>query len=288
MNLIIIQRHILILYFYKEWREGIVIILYFIVIFFATTIGAITGLGGGVIIKPILDFIGFHNVTTIGFYSSCAVFTMAIVSIVKQMKAGFLFENQILLYISMGSCIGGVVGENIFNQLVSYFDNCIIKITQALLLFISLILIIFYTLKKNNVESYRIKNNILVFLLGVFLGTISIFLGIGGGPLNVSMLALFFSFQIKQAVIYSLATIIFAQVAKIGLIVLKGHILNFDFSFLPFILLAAILGGFFGTNINQRMSETNIKKSYLFVLLGLCFICLYNMIINLYGVIILN
>ena len=51
-----------------------VTVLYSIIIFVACTIGAIVGIGGGVIIKPLLDFIGVHSVEVVGFISTCAVF----------------------------------------------------------------------------------------------------------------------------------------------------------------------------------------------------------------------
>jgi len=55
--------------------------LYFLVSLIATTVGSITGMGGGVIIKPILDFIGTYNAQTIGVISSITVLTMSIISV---------------------------------------------------------------------------------------------------------------------------------------------------------------------------------------------------------------
>ena len=49
-------------------------ILYFLVIIVANAIGAVSGMGGGVIIKPVLDFIAWDNVATISFYSSLSQF----------------------------------------------------------------------------------------------------------------------------------------------------------------------------------------------------------------------
>lgn len=45
-----------------------------------------TGMGGGVIIKPAMDFIGTYNAQTIGVISSITVFSMSIVSIIKQIQ----------------------------------------------------------------------------------------------------------------------------------------------------------------------------------------------------------
>lgn len=61
-------------------------IIYAIIIVLANTIGAVSGMGGGVIIKPLFDAIGADSVTTITFYSTVAVFTMSFVSTLGQRK----------------------------------------------------------------------------------------------------------------------------------------------------------------------------------------------------------
>ena len=60
----------------------------FLLALFATIVGSLSGMGGGVIIKPLMDALGDYDVQTIGVVSSITVFTMAIVSVLKQMKAG--------------------------------------------------------------------------------------------------------------------------------------------------------------------------------------------------------
>jgi hypothetical protein len=61
-------------------------LIYAAVILAATTLGAFVGLGGGVIIKPVLDFIGAEPRIQVDFLSCVAVFTMSIVSTCKQIK----------------------------------------------------------------------------------------------------------------------------------------------------------------------------------------------------------
>ncbi len=54
--------------------------LYFLVAILATTIGSLAGIGGGVIIKPAMDFLGHYDLPTISVISSITVLSMAIVS----------------------------------------------------------------------------------------------------------------------------------------------------------------------------------------------------------------
>ena len=62
-------------------------LIYFALALFATTVGSLTGMGGGVIIKPLMDVLGDYNVQTIGIVSSITVFSMAVVSVIKQLKS---------------------------------------------------------------------------------------------------------------------------------------------------------------------------------------------------------
>ena len=78
-------------------------ILYFIVIVLANTVGAVSGMGGGVIIKPIFDFIGAHDVAAISFYSATAVFTMSVISTTRQLTSGRKFNWEIVSWVSVGA-----------------------------------------------------------------------------------------------------------------------------------------------------------------------------------------
>ncbi len=57
-------------------------------------------MGGGVIIKPILDFLGFHSLSSIAFYSSVAVFVMSISSTYKQYQNGIYIDWRKAISIS--------------------------------------------------------------------------------------------------------------------------------------------------------------------------------------------
>lgn len=258
-----------------------IIILYTVIVLIATISGAIAGLGGGVIIKPLFDLIGFHNASTISFYSSIAVFTMCLVSIYKQLKNKFKFDLKIVLAISIGSLVGGFLGESIFNLITKQLSDNFVKIVQAGILGITLVIILIYTLNKEKLKHYQISNSFAIFIVGLVLGSISVFLGIGGGPINVASLMLFFSFSMKEAAIYSIATIFFSQISKLGLVLASGSLFNYDLNFLPFISVSAIIGGYIGTVLNQKLDNNKIQKFYIFLIVILILISIYNVIQNL-------
>ena len=60
----------------------------FAIAFFASTIGAICGIGGGIIIKPAMDAVGAADVATINFLSGCTVLSMTCYSVIKSKVSG--------------------------------------------------------------------------------------------------------------------------------------------------------------------------------------------------------
>lgn len=155
--------------------------IYFITAICATTLGSLAGLGGGVIIKPILDALGDYNLSTVGVLSSITVFSMAFIATIKQFKSGFKI-NLSIVTLAIGSILGGGIGKKAFDIFLTLFDNeSYGKGIQAIILTILLVLV----LQKNSLPKYKIINISVVFLVGLLLGGIASFLGIGGGPINV-------------------------------------------------------------------------------------------------------
>lgn len=65
-------------------------LIYLIVSFLASIAGAICGIGGGVIIKPVLDLCALASVSTISFLSGCTVLSMSCYSVGRN----FLSRNN--------------------------------------------------------------------------------------------------------------------------------------------------------------------------------------------------
>ena len=134
----------------RKWRvvNGIGI-LYFLVIVLANIIGAISGMDGGVIIKPVLDAINVHSLVEITFYSSVAVFTKSIVSTWQQFKNPIDIYIKLTLVISIGSLLGGILGQFAFSQLLVFLKNeSTVQWVQIILTVLSLLFALIYTIKK--------------------------------------------------------------------------------------------------------------------------------------------
>lgn len=256
-------------------------LIYCAVILTATSLGAVAGLGGGVIIKPLLDLVGYHDAATINLYSCVAVFTMCCVSLTKQLRAGFTFDKRMVLAVSAGSLAGGVLGDQVFSALTGSFDNHMVKAVQAGILAVVLGLILVYTLKQDQMPGWHLTNPASIFCAGLALGALAVFLGIGGGPLNVAALSLLFALGAKEGAVYSLAIIFFSQLSKLVLSAASGTLWSIDLSYLPVVVIPAVAGGFIGTHFNRRLSEQGVRRIYVAVMCLLPLISLYNCVTNL-------
>ena len=58
-------------------------ILFFAISFLSCIAGAICGIGGGVVIKPVLDMLQMGAPATINFLSGCTVLSMSLYSVSK-------------------------------------------------------------------------------------------------------------------------------------------------------------------------------------------------------------
>lgn len=252
-------------------------LIYSIIIFIACTIGAIVGIGGGVIIKPVLDFIGYHSIEVVGFISTCAVFAMSISSSIKHISAKTKFDKKIVVLVSIGSILGGIVGNALFDLSLNNFNSDIVKGVQAVIIALFIIFVIFYVNSKN-IKSFQITNPALVALTGLMLGLMSAFLGIGGGPINTAFLVLLFSFTVKESAVYSVAIIFFSQLSQLITIFINNRFEPYQ-EHLPLIIIAmtvSVIGGIIGSRLNKKLSNNTITKIFSAVLALVAIINVYN------------
>lgn len=254
------------------------IIIYSVIVLCATMIGAITGLGGGIIIKPAFDFVGMDTTSMISVYSTVAVFTMCLVSIYKRSRLGFHVHKNIALGLAFGSIVGGKIGDAVFLWAVEKVDSSLVSASQSIILFLLLGGIILFTLNKGKINTLEVSNLFAIVTIGLLVGIISVYLGIGGGPLNIALLVYFFSMKAKDAAAYSILMIFFAQIIKMGTVIRDFEKYNNVSLVILAIAIFAVLGGWIGTKIQSKLSHEAVEKMYL----GLMVVLLLMNAINIF------
>lgn len=257
-------------------------IVYFLVSLMATTLGAMTGIGGGIIIKPALDAIGDYGASTISVLSSVTVFTMALVSIIKQASKKGKIDLKMVVPLAIGSVLGGDIGNRLLNFIVDFFhSNNFVVVTQNICLLAIITTVFFYIEDGECRPTLGIHGIVPAFIVGVLIGIISAFLGIGGGSINVALVIYVFSYGMKTAMVCSIITILFAQASKLTSLFVSGSYSLHDLSFLPVMLFGALIGGWIGSYLNKKLSIKAVEKAFKYVQILVLLICLFNIFRNL-------
>lgn len=256
-------------------------IIYFSISFIAALVGAISGIGGGVIIKPTMDLLGTMSVSTISFLSGTTVLTMAIVSIFRNMrsKQANNINFALTLYLAIGSAFGGVLGKSIFENMRKIIgaDN-LVGVIQSIILLLINIGIVIYIKNKEKIHTLKVQNKIICMLIGLTLGIISSFLGIGGGPINIAILYYFFSMKPKETAINSLVIILFSQITSLSSTILTNSVPTFNIATLIVMCTGGVIGALGGSYQSKKMSDNMVEKLFSDVLRVLIVINIVNII----------
>lgn len=229
----------------------------YLVTFIACIVGTICGMGGGIIIKPVLDAVGVMSVATITFLSGCTVISMSCWNVGKTMiRKESVIDLKNTTFLAIGAAAGGLAGKQLYLMVASLFtDKNTAGGIQACLLFIATFATLIYTLNKDKIASKQVNSPAAGIAIGLFLGILGAFLGIGGGPFNVAVLCYFFSMPTKKATQNSLYVVFFSQLASTMKTVLFGGIPEFDATILVGMVILAVIGSEMGRRINKKINN---------------------------------
>lgn len=250
-----------------------------IISLFATTVGAISGVGGGIIIKPVYDALSGLEVSTINFMSGCTVLSMSIVSLLKSKNSGVKLDKIKSTILALGAAIGGILGKAIFQEIKIHIANDkFISSIQSFILILMTIYVFWFVKNKASITMKNIKNIVITMGIGFFLGMISSFLGIGGGPMNIAVLSYFFNMDSKTTSLNSIYIIFFSQATNLITTFVTHTIPVYNQTNLLLMIVGGISGGFIGSSLVKRLSNSEVDKIFLGVLSLILFICSYNFI----------
>lgn len=242
-------------------------LIFFTVAMIASIVGAICGIGGGVIIKPVLDFLHLETVSTISFMSSCTVLTMSCYSVGRSMLSrDRRVDVRTGTPLAIGAAVGGLLGNRLFSLIrdMSPDPNAVGSV-QAICLAVVTLGTLLYTVNKHRIHTHSVSGLPACVTIGLVLGCMSSFLGIGGGPINLVVLYFFFSMETKTAAANSLYIILFSQIASVVFTVISGAVPPFRWEVLVLMAAGGIGGGITGRALNRKMDDAAVEK--LFVVL---------------------
>lgn len=226
--------------------------------FIAGVLGSMIGLGGGIIVVPVLTFFGFPP-TLAASNSLFAAFSNAVAST-------FSYSRQKRIEYSLGLKLGllTIPGTTLGAYVSSDVAPGIFKILFGLVLVSSAAYIFFR--KRLDTKEKTINKQIMVFAIAAsfFAGIISSFFGIGGGIIFVPLMVVGMGMAMKKAAPTSQFVLLFASLSGVIVHSLLGH---------PDFLQAGLLatGSFVGGLIGARLS-LEIKERFLQILVSVIII----------------
>lgn len=254
------------------------VIYTFLICIIATTIGAISGVGGGVIIKPVMDAVSGLAVSQISFLSGCTVLAMCIVSLLRSRGSETRIEPKTSTLMAFGGALGGLLGKSWFEWVKTASGNePLVGVVQSILMIMLTASVLLYVLNKCKIHTLRLHHPLICVIVGILLGILSSFLGIGGGPINLVVLYYFFSMDSKTAALNSLYIIFFSQTASLASSVVKGNIPTIDPVMLAAMVIGGIAGGLIGSKLSRKLDNAAVDRVFRSLLIVIILISCYNL-----------
>ncbi len=253
--------------------------VFFFTAFAACVVGKLCGMGGGVIIKPVLDAFGILSVGTINFLAGCTVLGMTCWSVGKAAIHGTAdIDFRRSTSLALGAALGGVLGKRLYTLVAANLaDANMAGGVQACILFAATFGTLIYTLQKERIAAHRVSSGIICCGIGLVLGILGAFLGIGGGPFNMAVLYYFFAMPTKIAAQNSLYIILFSQAAGLLQMLLTRQIPPFSISVLTGMVLCGVAGSEIGEVINRKLTDHIVTRLFECSMALILCVNLYNM-----------
>ena len=222
--------------------------------FAAGILGSMIGLGGGVIVVPVLTFLGFPPTVAASnsLFAALSNATASTISYSKQKRIEYSLGIKLGLLSVPGTVLGAVVSTDVAPD--------IFKILFGFVLIASSVYI--FLRKKIETREKIISKQMIVFAIGAsfFAGIISSFFGIGGGIIFVPLMVVGMGMAMKKAAPTSQMILLFASLSGVVIHSLLGHP---DFIQSGFLAIGSFIGGLIGARLS-----IDIKERYLQILVS--------------------
>lgn len=229
--------------------------LWFILLGFAAgVLGSMIGLGGGIVMVPVLTFLGFPP-TTAASNSLFAALSNAVASTIsysKQKRIEISLGLKLGLLSVPGTVLGAIISTDVTPDVFKILFGFVL-IASAAYIFLR---------KKIERKEKTLSKQIMLFAIGAsfFAGIISAFFGIGGGIIFVPLMVVGMGMAMKRAAPTSQLILLFSSLSGVIVHSFLGHP---DFTQAGFLALGSFAGGLVGARLS-----IDIKERYLQIIVS--------------------
>jgi len=220
---------------------------------FIGTMSGFFGVGGGMILVPILLVLGFDIKVAIGISIIQMVFSSVFGSYLNYKKGSLIVGEGI--FVGFGGFVGGYIG----GYVTEYISDTVLQFTFIGLLLFALFRLFF---SKNHEDDTQTKSlpKVLLFAIGLVIGIFAITLGIGGSIILTPLLVGLLHYPIKKAVSAGLFFVAFSSVAGMISRLSSGTI---DFHNGLIVATASLVGVTLGIWLKDHVTSKNHKMALL-------------------------
>jgi len=230
------------------------------------TLSGFFGIGGGMILIPLLMLLGIDIKEAIGISIVQMVFSSFYGSYLNHKKGSLVIGEGI--WVGVGGFFGGAIGA--FGS--SYISSAFLEY-----LFFGLLLFALYRLfssKTSEDSVVKTLNPSILFIVGLSIGIFAISLGVGGSILLTPILVGFLHYPIKKAVSAGLFFVAFSSVAGFFMKLGTGGV---DLEKSLYVAVASLLGVYGGIWLKDHVSASH-HKLYLLIMYSVAMLILMKKI----------
>jgi len=218
--------------------------------FAAGVLGSMIGLGGGIIVVPVLTFLGFSP-TAAASNSLFATLSNAVASTAsysKQKRIASTLGIKLGLLSVPGTVLGALISTDVTSGLFQMLFGLVL-VASAVYIFLR---------RKLESKEKKLSLQMMIFSVGAsfFAGVISSFFGIGGGIVFVPLMAVGMGMVMKRAAPTSQLILLIASTSGVLIHSLLGHP---DFTQAGFLAIGSFAGGLVGARLSVEIKERYLQ-----------------------------
>ena len=225
------------------------------------------GVGGGMILVPLLIVSGFEMKAAIAISIMQMVFSSIFGSFLNIKKSSAVFKDG--FFIGIGGMLGGLFS----GYIVSSFSNTFLQYLLIIIVIFSILRIFFSPAEP--IKEERKQNKFILILIGFFIGLIAMSIGVGGSIMLTPILVGFMHYSLKRATALGLFFVVFSSIAGFSSLWFHGQILLTEGATVG---IASLIGVYFGIKVKTLIHSNSYKKYILLLNISVLFMMIYKTI----------
>ncbi|RXJ97385.1 hypothetical protein CRV00_00680 [Malaciobacter molluscorum] len=216
---------------------------------FTGFIAGFFGVGGGMLLVPLLIVLGYQMKEAIAISIMQMVFSSVFGSFLNIKKSIEVLRDGVFLG------IGGIFGGSFSGIIISNFSNTSLQYFFIFIIILSILRIFFSPVEP--IKEVKKQNKFLLILIGFVIGLFAMSIGIGGSVMLTPILVGFMHYSIKKATSLGLFFVIFSSISGFISLTLHGKMLLTQGLIVG---ICSLIGVYFGIKMKNMIQATSYKK----------------------------